>query len=193
MKLVNLCLEDSRTLLSYNVSKVREQASVLRCVCKVAQHMEGVEKMSSCEYSVVNELADGCYHAILLVGDEWTRRTTDLDESFEDHAESWLCLHTGDGDSEGNDLVVAVDSSEDTNSILFASRTNLLDQVVGEIIAHSLTIGAKVALHFRADSNNDVGKLTFRYWERIKAEVVVSPLKLLYELWKRHLCSLDSK
>ena len=60
MKLVNLCLEDSRTLLSYNVSKVREQASVLRCVCKVAQHMEGVEKMSSCEDFVVNELANGC-------------------------------------------------------------------------------------------------------------------------------------
>ena len=70
MKLVNLCLEDSRTLLSDDVSKVREQASVLRCVCKVAQHMEGVEKMSSCEYSVINKLADGCYHAILLVSDE---------------------------------------------------------------------------------------------------------------------------
>ena len=47
-------------MLSDNVSRVRKQASVLRYVCKVAQHMEGVEKMSSCEDLVVNELADGC-------------------------------------------------------------------------------------------------------------------------------------
>ena len=155
--------------------------------------MEGVEKMSSCEDFVANELFDGCYHSILLVSNEGTRRTTDLDESFEDHAESWLCLHAGDGYSEGNHLVVAVDSSENTNSILLASGTYLLDQIIGEVVANGLAICSKVALHLRTDSNNNVRELTFRYWERIKAEVVVSSLKLFDELWKRHFGPLDSK
>ena len=76
----------------------------------------------------------------MLISDERARRSILLNESLKDHAKSRSSLHTGNSYAKGDDLVVTVDSSEDTHSVLTTIGTYLLDQVVGEVIANSLTI-----------------------------------------------------
>ena len=93
--------------------------------------MKGVNEMSPRVKFLIYQLSKSGKHACLLISYERVRRTIHLKKSLEDLAKSWSSLFAGDGDSKRNDLVIAVDSSEDTNSILLTSRSSLLNQVVG--------------------------------------------------------------
>lgn len=105
-----------------------------------------------------------------------------VDEGLEDFAEGLRCLFAGDCDAEGDDLVVAVDSREDSHCVLPAIRSDVPDDIVGQVVADCLTVLLEVLFHLRADYHEDPRQLSFSERKGVNAQVVVLLLQFLDDL-----------
>jgi hypothetical protein len=129
--------------------------------------VEGVEEVASFEHSHVPEPHHCSNHSLLFVRDETPWFSIYLNEGFEDSSKRVSSFETGDGDSEGNDAVVAVDSSEYSNCILVIIIGPLSDKVISQVVAHHLTVLLEQLLHLRSNDDEDVGESVGLYWERV--------------------------
>jgi hypothetical protein len=102
--------------------------------------MKRIKKMSTFEYSHILKFFESAYHSLLLVCDEALRFSIHFDKGLEYLCEGFRCLNTSNSDPKGNDTIVAVDSSEDSYCILMIAISSLLNDVIGQVIAHHLAI-----------------------------------------------------
>jgi hypothetical protein len=167
LEIVQLIVEFDWTLFPYDLGDLSQEILSLRDLPKVANDVEGVEEVTSFEHSHVPEPHHCSYHSLLFVCDETPWLSIYLNECLEDPCECISSFETGDGDSERDDAVVAVDSSEYSNCVLVIIIGPLSDEVISQVVAHHLTVLLEQLLHLRGNDNKDVRESVGFYWERV--------------------------
>jgi hypothetical protein len=96
--------------------------------------------MSTFEYSHILKFFKSANHSLLFVCDKTLRFSIYFYKGLEYLCESFSCLNTSNSDPKRNDTIVTVDSSEDSHCVLVMAICSLLNDVIGQVIAHHLTI-----------------------------------------------------